>query len=84
MSIITDAEILELQNSSNYKDRMKAEYYQLKNRYLKLRTMMVKYDAGTLDFELSCPAELLRNQQSAMGTYLNCLEIRAQIEGVEL
>lgn len=39
---------IELMNSSDYKDRFKAEYYQLKIRYTKLHAMLVKLEAGNL------------------------------------
>ena len=68
----------------DYKCRMIEEYKQTKERYKKLHKMLVKYDAGTLDFELSCPVGLLREQKSTMGHYLNILEIRAEIENVPL
>jgi len=68
----------------DYKIRMQEEYKQLKERYKKLHKMLVKYDAGTLDFELSYPVGLLRDQKSTMGHYLNILEIRAEIENVPL
>ena len=68
----------------DYKIRMQEEYKQTKERYKKLHKMLVKYDAGTLDFELSCPVGLLREQKSTMGHYLNILEIRAEIENVPL
>lgn len=67
-----------------YKERMVEEYRQTKDRYDKLHKMLVKYDAGTLDFTLTCPVELLREQAYHMGNYLNVLEIRAEIEGVAL
>lgn len=62
--------------------RFRGEYKQLKDRYNKLHRMIVKYDAGTLDFKPTCPIELLRRQKAAMGEYLNILEIRAEIENV--
>ena len=68
----------------DYKDRMKTEYAELKERYTKLHKMIVRYEAGTLDFTPDCPIELLKRQKAAMGEYLNCLEIRAEIEKVEL
>lgn len=68
----------------DYKVRMVNEYKELKDRYTKLHNMLVKHDAGTLDFTLSCPADLLREQKSVMGKYLNILEIRAEIEGIRL
>lgn len=75
---------IELMTSADYKDRFKAEYYQTKIRYDKLHKMIVKYEAGTLDFEPSCPLETLKTQASSMGQYLYQLEVRAQIEKIEL
>lgn len=74
----------EMMNSADYKERFKAEYFQTKIRYEKLHRMCVKYEAGTLNFEPSCSLELLKEQKAAMGKYLRCLEIRAEIEGIEL
>lgn len=68
----------------DYKVRMANEYTQLKERYEKLHRMCVKYEAGTLDFTPNCPLELLKRQKKAMGEYLNVLEIRAEIEGIQL
>ena len=68
----------------DYKERMKKEYWQFKDRYTKLHNMCIKYEAGTLDFTPSCSLELLTKQKAAMGQYLHCLEVRAQIEGVTL
>lgn len=68
----------------DYKDRMKAEYKELKSKYERLHRIIIKAKAKTLDFELSCPVELLEDQAAAMGKYLYILEVRAEIEGVEL
>lgn len=70
--------------SSDYKERFKAEYYQTKIRYDKLHKMIVKYDAGTVDFSPTCTLELLKKQASFMGQYLYTLEVRAEIENIEL
>lgn len=75
---------IELMNSSDYKERFKAEYLQTKIRYNKLHKMLVKLDAGTLDFKPICSKAILQEQKRYMGEYLRCLEIRAQIEGIEL
>ena len=75
---------IELMNSSDYKERFKAEYWQTKIRYNKLHKMLIKYEAKTLDFEPSCSLELLSEQAKHMGMYLKCLEIRAEIEKIEL
>ena len=75
---------IKLMNSDDYKERFKAEYYQTKIRYDKLHKMLVKYEAKTLDFELSCPPEILEKQACYMGNYLKTLEVRAEIEKIEL
>lgn len=68
----------------NYKLRMINEYRELKEKYNKLHKMLVKYDAGKLDFTPTCPIDLLRKQASFMGQYLYILEVRAVIEGIDL
>lgn len=73
----------ELMTSDDYKDRFRAEYWQTKIRYNKLHIMLVKYDAGTLTFEPS-NISLLREQAADMGKYLYMLEVRAELEKIEL
>lgn len=68
----------------DYKERMKNEYWEVKERYEKLHKMLVKYDAVKLEFTPTCPIELLKEQASVMGKYLYILETRAVIEGVDL
>lgn len=68
----------------DYKQRMINEYQELKERYEKLHSMIVKYEAGTLDFKPDCSIELLKKQAHAMGEYLYILEVRAQIENINL
>ncbi|MBQ8299906.1 MAG: hypothetical protein IJX99_08680 [Clostridia bacterium] len=75
---------IELMNSEDYKDRFKAEYLQTKIRYEKLKKITTQYEAGTLDFEPKCGLGLLKNQQASMGQYLHFLEVRAEIEKIEL
>jgi hypothetical protein len=75
---------IEMMQSADYKERFKAEYQQTKIRYNKLHNMLVKADAHTLDFTPTCPLDLLREQKAAMGKYLYCLEVRAEIEGIKL
>ena len=71
-------------NSADYKERFKAEYWQTKIRYDKLHAMIIKYEAKTLNFSPTCSIELLKEQKNAMGKYLYCMEVRAEIEGVDL
>jgi hypothetical protein len=78
------ADTISLMQSDDYKERFKAEYYQTKIRYDKLHKMIIKYLADTLEFEPKCTIELLVDQASAMGEYLKMLEIRAEIEDIEL
>ena len=46
--------------------------------------MIIKYEAGTLNFEPECSIDLLKKQANAMGNYLYMLEVRAQIEKIKL
>ena len=71
-------------NSDDYERRFVAEYYQTKIRYDKLHKMIIKAEAGTLKFKPKCPISLLREQKTSMGNYLHCLEIRAEVEGINL
>lgn len=67
-----------------WQERMRFEYHDLKTRYEKLHRMVTKYEAGTLDFTPNCSLDLLRQQKRHMGEYLHDLEIRAEVEGIEL
>lgn len=80
----TEEEPQEEEKLPGYKRRLKIEYKQVKKRYRRLHKMINKYEAGTLEFELNCPIDLLKRQKKAMGEYLNCLELRAEIENVTL
>ena len=75
---------VELMASDDYKQRFKAEYYQTEIRYNKLHEMIVRYEANTLNFEPKCSIDILKKQASYMGDYLYMLEVRAEIEGIEL
>ena len=76
--------LIELIKSEDYKDRFRAEYYQLEDRIDKLENMLEKYKAGTLNFTPSCSYELLSYQLQTMNAYKRVLEERAEIEGIEL
>ena len=73
-----------MMNSDDYKERFKAEYWQTKIRYEKLHKLIVRHEAGTLDFKLSCPIMILEAQKRHMGEYLHVLQIRAEIEEIDL
>lgn len=74
--------------SQDYKERFIAEYQQTKIRYEKLKAYCNKIEAaqltGSEEPPHDCPLDLLRGQQSAMGSYLAKLEVRAVIENIEL
>ena len=82
-----------MMNSSDYKERFKAEYWQTKIRYEKLKKFNTKIEAAELTMyegnkvempKHDCPRGLLLDQQNFMGRYLNILEVRAEIEGINL
>lgn len=75
---------IKMMKSADYKERFSAEYWQTKIRYDKLHKMTIRYEAGTLDFKPDCPITLLKEQKAAMGNYLHALEVRAEIEGIDL
>ncbi len=81
---------VEMMNSSDYKERFKAEYYQTKIRYDKLEKFVNKIKACQY-FETEdrmpahdCPVGMLIEQLDNMRYYLNLLQQRAFIESIEL
>lgn len=75
---------VEMMTSTDYKERFKTEYYQLKIRYDKLIKMLNRWDREKLDFIPDSPRGLYTLQVNAMLNYLAVLEARAKIEGIEL
>lgn len=75
---------IELMNSGDFKDRIKAEYYQLKIRRDGLKEMLKKYKEGTLEFTPNCDYDLLHTQLVYMEGYMVVLETRAEIENIKL
>ena len=73
-----------MMESSDYQERYKAEYYQLKVRVEKLVAMLEKYATGTLSFTPSCSYEVLFEQLVYMRSYMRILKERAKLEGVAL
>ena len=81
---MTINDTVQLMTSDDYRKRFIAEYWQTKNRYDALHRMTIRYEAGTLDFKPSCSLELLKEQKMHRGQYLRVLEIRAEIEKINL
>ena len=75
---------IDMMTSADYKERFKAEYYQLEIRLDKLTAMLEKWDNNELDFKPTCPRELFNQQVCGMVEYLNVLRTRADIEGIKL
>lgn len=91
---------VDMMKSQDYKERFKAEYWQTKIRYEKLKDFNTKIEAAwrTADAyqcrhevikrieapKCDCPSEMLSQQQHIMGEYLHILEVRASIEGIDL
>lgn len=70
--------------SPDYRERFKAEYYQLVTRYRKLGKMLNRWDRGELEFEPVCPRSTYNVQIKAMMDYIAVLEARAVMEGIDL
>lgn len=86
---------INLMNSTDYKDRFIAEYWQTKMRYEKLKAFNTRIEADTRvrctnrasnvqSVQHDCPYDVLREQQRIMGEYLHVLELRAFIEDIDL
>lgn len=75
---------VEMMNSSDYKERFRAEYKQVVMRYEKLSAMLEKWDNGELNFEPTCPRSTYNMQIKAMAEYIAVLEARAVMENVDL
>ncbi len=67
----------------DWKSRFIDEYNQLVDNIEKLHKMIVKYEAGTIEFKPNCSLDLLKEQESTMRKYLYILEIRGQIEKID-
>lgn len=81
---------VELMISKDYKERFKAEYYQLKIRYEKLQMFINKIkvcaynEFHDLMPEHDCPVDLLEEQLNYMKYYLDILQQRAFAENIDL
>lgn len=73
---------VEMMLSDDYKERFKAEYYQLKIRHDKLQKMVDNWDK--LDFKPTCAYSTYICQLLAMEDYMALLRSRAEQEGIKL
>jgi len=67
-----------------YQERYVNEYEQLCDKYGKLLKILRKIDSNSLEFELNCPVELLKEQADVMLRYIDVLLRRAKYEGIKL
>ena len=77
-------ETVDMMNSSDYKERFRAEYFQLKIRMYGLAAMLIKMKNNMLDFTPKCSYDLLHGQLQAMNLYAEYLRERAEIEDIDL
>ena len=75
---------IKMMNSEDFKERFRAEYFQLTNRIDGLENMLKGYRAGTLKFTPKCSIKLLDGQMRSMIIYRTHLEERAKIENISL
>lgn len=75
---------VEMMKSSDYKERFRAEYFQLKIRIIGLNKMLINYKNGTLNFTPTCSYSLLSRQLEVMRLYASYLLQRAEIEDIDL
>lgn len=77
-----------LMESSDYRERFIAEYWQTKIRYEKLKHFNTRIECEKAfngpEVYYDCPNKLLRDQQTKMGELLHILELRAIIENINL
>jgi hypothetical protein len=77
-----------LMESSDYRERFIAEYWQTKIRYEKLKHFNTRIECQNAfngpEVQHDCPNKLLRDQQTKMGELLHILEVRAILERINL
>lgn len=78
------ADTVAMMNSTDYKERLIAEYQQLKIRVCGLDNMLNKWHRNELDFEPTCPKSTYDLQLRTMRDYMTILEMIAVMEGIEL
>lgn len=71
-----------MEEIKDWKMRLIDEYTYVKERYNALHSVIIKREAGVLDFEPKESLDIWKRQASAMGSYLYMLEIRMVINGI--
>lgn len=78
------SQTVEMMNSDDYKERFKAEYYQIKIRVVKLDNMLSKWGREPLGFMPTCPRSTYELQLKSMRDYKAILEMRAVMENIDI
>lgn len=73
---------LEKRLSNDWRERVLGEYLSLKDKAEKLHKTLIKWDAGTVVQRCNTPIEVLQTQYKHMTNYLNTLEVRMELEGI--
>lgn len=76
------SDTIDMMLSDDYKERFKAEYYQVQIRADKLSEMLRNWD--NLNFTPTCRKGIYQRQLHVMTAYLDILNDRALKEGVKL
>lgn len=75
---------VELMCSTDYIDRLKAEYFQVKIRLEGLTAMLDKWEKNELPFTPKGPKAIYLEQKRSMSDYMDMLKARLDIENVEV
>lgn len=70
--------------STDYQDRLKAEYWQVRIRYKRLHEYLILVELGFETVESKKELELLEKQAKIMKEYQEVLEARAELMGMNL
>ena len=70
--------------SQDYKERFRAEYFQLQNRIEAFDKTLVDYRKGKLKFETKCTLKMMDGQMNTMIMYRTHLEAVAKVEDISL
>ena len=65
-------------------DQFLKEHAQVKQNLDTLNATIAQYKHSPHRFDLKCPLDILQQQRIHMSRYLDCLEMRAQFEGIDL
>ena len=77
-------ETVDLMLSDKHEDQLKAEYFQLENRFIKLNEMLMEWDVGRLDPVPAGNRYLYGETLGHMRNYLQSLKNIAKAESIDI